>query len=235
MADSLSNTEPNSEVKVDPFSSLVLKCEKDLDPQDQLVLWWYSPTPPVRYQVEIELINVLIPYQKRERGMFCKQPEHRLRKLRRHCAAEGISLRMALSLRRHLIRRHNPNLSLRQLQLGTDEQVKEAARLYEAAVQDFLQRKEVDFYSEKEQKAHIRQHRQPGQPYPPTPDFVLKAPIRIRKYKMDRGNSNRTVIEELSVYCTWFQRFLHIFVIYFFYIIGALSYFCFFWRLQGLK
>jgi hypothetical protein len=199
------NSEPleeEVEEEADPFSSLVLKCRKDLDPQDQYVLWLYSPTPPVRYQSEIELINVLVPYQKRERGMFCKQPEHRLRKLRRHCAAERISLRVALSLRRHLMRRYNPNLSLPQLQLGTEEQVREAARLYEATVQDFLQRQKVEFYSEKEQKAHIRQNRQPGQPYPPTPDFVLKEPIRIRKYKMARGNTNRTVIEELSVYCT---------------------------------
>lgn len=200
MADS--NTEPDAGEEVDPFLSLVLKCERDPDPQDQRVLWWYSPTPPVRFQVEIELINDLVPYQKRERGMFCKQSEHRLRKLRRLCAMEHIPLRVALSLRRHLMRRYNPKMSLPQLQLGTDEQVREAARLYEAAVQNYLQMENVAFYSEKEQRTHIRQHRQPGQPSPPTPDFVLKEPIRIRKYKMARGNTTRTVIEEFSVYCT---------------------------------
>ena len=191
-----------------PFASLVLKCQYVPDPQDQLVLWWHSARPFIRYQVEVDLIKVLVPYEKRERGMFCKQPEHRLAKLRRICKAERIPLRVALSLRRHLIRRYNPNLSLSQLKLGTDSQVREAARLYEMAIQDFLLRESLSFYSETEQKEHIRRYRQPGQPYPPTPDFVLKEPIRIRKYRVPAGKNQkipvgeRIVIEELSVYCT---------------------------------
>jgi hypothetical protein len=184
-----------------PFINCVLRCQP-LPLDEQLILWWHSPIPPVPLSVEKELIDVLIPYHRRERGMFYKQSYRRKREVRRLCEVKKVSFRMALSLRRHHMKRLNPYLSLEQLHLGNDEIIRESARLFEVAVQEFLERNNVTFYSEDDQRAFIDQHRQPGQPSPPTPDFILKKPIRIRKYKKGRGNS-REIIEELSVSCMY--------------------------------
>jgi hypothetical protein len=145
---------------------------------------------------------VLVPYKKRERGMFRDQPEHRIRKIQRICESKRISFRTALSLRRHHMKRWNPGLGMHQLRLGVDDDIRESARLFEQAVQDFLRNSNVAFYSELEQKAHIRKHRKQGQPYPPTPDFILKEPILIKKYTAGRGRERR-VVEERAVCCTY--------------------------------
>lgn len=182
-----------------PFLNCVLRCPP-LPLDEQLILWWHSPVSPVPISVEKDLIDVLVPYHRRERGMFFKQSFHRKRELRRLCEIKKVNFRMALSLRRHHMKRLNPYLTLEQLHLGDEETIRESARLFEVAVQEFLERNNVTFYSEDDQRAYIEQHRQPGQPSPPTPDFILKKPIRIRKYKKSRGNS-REVIEERSVSC----------------------------------
>jgi hypothetical protein len=182
-----------------PFLSCVLHCQ-DLPVNEQLILWWHSQPSPIKFSVEKELIDYLIPYQRRERGMFFKQPFHRKRELRRICEVKRVPLRVALSLRRHHMKRLNPHLNLEQLHLGDDDTIRESARLFEVAVQEFLQRNSVTFYSEDDQRTYIEQHRQPGQPSPPTPDFILKKPIRIRKFKKGRGNT-KEIIEELSVSC----------------------------------
>jgi hypothetical protein len=185
----------------DPFSSLVLRCEEVPETDRHLRLLWNTTAAPVSLELEMELIDVLIPFKRRERGMYCNQPEHRIRKLRRICESKHVNIRVALSLRRHHMKRLNPNLSLAQLQLGTENEVRESARLFEVAVQQFLVRHDIAFYSEEQQKAHIREHRRPGQPFPPTPDFVLQQPIRIVKYK-NAGGNRRTIVEERSVCCT---------------------------------
>lgn len=182
-----------------PFLSYVLRCQP-VPFDEQLILWWHSPVPPVPLSVEKDLIDILIPYHRRERGMFFKQSFHRKRELRRLCETKKVNIRMALSLRRHHMRRLNPYLSLEQLHLGDEVTIRESARLFEVAVQEFIERYNVTFYSEEDQRAYIEQHRQPGQPSPPTPDFVLKKPIRISKYKKGRGNT-KEIIEEVSVSC----------------------------------
>jgi hypothetical protein len=182
-----------------PFTSYVLRCQ-DVPLNDQLILWWHSPTEPIPISIERELIDILVPYQRRERGMFYKQSYHRKRELRRICRVKQINIRMALSLRRHHMRRLNPHLTLEQLHLGTEDVIRESARLFEVSVEEFLLRHHVAFYSEQDQRAYINEHRPQGQPFPPTPDFILKQKIRIRKYKTPRGNK-REIIEELSVSC----------------------------------
>jgi hypothetical protein len=190
-----------------PFTSYVLRCQ-DMPLNDQFILWWHSPTEPVPLTVEKELIDILIPYQRRERGMFYKQSYHRKRELRHICEMKNVKIRMALSLRRHHMRRMNPHLTLEQLHLGSEDVIRESARLFEVAVQEFLQRHNVTFYSEHDQRVYSNEHRQPGQPSPPTPDFILKKPIRIRKYKKSRGHT-REIIDELSVSCTLRIFFQH--------------------------
>ena len=195
-------TERNDEDEVEnesPFLSYVLRCQP-VPLEEQLILWWHSPTPPVPLSVEKDFIDVLIPYKRRERGMFFKQSYHRKRELLRLCEVKRVNFRVALSLRRHHMKRLNPYLSLEQLGLGDDVTIRESARLFELAVQEFLERHHVTFYSEDDQRAYIEEHRQPGQPSPPTPDFILQKQIRIRKFKIGRGNA-RLIIEELSVSC----------------------------------
>lgn len=136
--------------------------------------------------------------------MFCTQPEFRVHKLRRITNAKKVPLSTALSLRRHHMKRLNPHIGgMQQLRLGSNDDIRESARLFEEAVEHFLRRQRVEFYSEQEQKAHVRKHRGPGAPYPPTPDFILKRPIRIKQFvlsgrrKGERGR--RTILQERSV------------------------------------
>ena len=182
-----------------PFGNCVLRCQS-VPIGEQQILWWHSPVAPVPLSVEKDLVDVLIMYHRRERGMFFKQSHHRKRELRRLCEIKKVNFRMALSLRRHHMKRLNPYLTLEQLHLGDEETIRESASLFEVAVQEFLERNNITFYSEDDQRTYIEQHRQPGQPTPPTPDFILKKPIRIRKYKSGRGNA-KEIIEELSVSC----------------------------------
>lgn len=196
-------TEEPSERIQDPFLCS-LRCKNDPDSRHHQVLWWHSPVPPIPLAVEMGLIGVLVPYQKREHGLFRDQPTHRIRQLQRLCESKDIALSTALSLRRHHMKRWNPNLGMSQLRLGSDDDIRESARLFEEAVHDYLRRSNVAFYAESEQKAHIRKHRQSGQPYPPTPDFILKEPIRIKTYVRGQGNDRR-VIQERSICCTYWK------------------------------
>ena len=202
----ITNNEPCERIQ-DPFTCS-LRCRTVPDSRHHRVLWWHSPVPPIPFHVEADLIPLLVPYQKRERGMFKDQPTHRIRKLERLCASKRVSMASVLSLRRHHMKRWNPNLGMHQLRLGSDDDIRESARLFEETIRDVLRRSNVAFYSESDQKEHIRKHRQPGQPYPPTPDFILREPIRIKTYVTvvgPGGRDNKRVIQERSVCCTYFR------------------------------
>jgi hypothetical protein len=185
----------------EPFS-YSLRCKDVPDSTRHLVLWWRSTSDPIPFDIEEELIDVLVPYKQKERGMFRDQPTHRVQKLERICRAKHVSVRTALSLRRHHMKRYNPGLGMHQLRLGNDNDVRKSAELFELAVQEFLDRENVGFYSETEQKAYIEKHRPPGEPFPLTPDFILKSPIRIKQYTGPEGQvKNRRVVQEMSVNC----------------------------------
>lgn len=183
---------------VDPFPC-ALRC-KQVQDQPQ-VLWWHSPVPPVKMSVEEGLIDKLVPYQSKERGMFKSQPPHRLQKLRRLCGSNNrISLMAALSLRRHHMKKYSPRLNMTQLRLGDRNDINESARLFEEAVEDFLKRSNVAFYTESDQKSHIARHKKQDEPYPPTPDFILKEPLHIKQYSAN-GGKKRVIVRERSVCC----------------------------------
>jgi hypothetical protein len=182
-----------------PYS---LRCKDVPDSTRHRVLWWRSTSDPIPFEIEEGLIDVLVPYKQKERGMFRDQPKHRVQKLIRICRSKQISVRTALSLRRHHMKRYNPGLGMHQLRLGNDNDVRKSAELFELAVQEFLNREKVGFYSETEQKAYIEKHRPPGEPFPLTPDFILKSPIRIKQYTGPEGQvKNRRVVQERSVNC----------------------------------
>ena len=176
-----------------------LHCQTVPDQRQQKVLWWFSPARAVPTDVERALTPLLVPYRAQERGMFKTQSVHRLRQVKDACRQHQIDLRAALSLRRHLMRQHNPHLSLPQLGLGSNGDVNEAAYVFEEAVRKELERCKVDFYAEDEQKRYIQEHKTPDMPYPPTPDFIFKKTVRIKKYFTRK--KQRSVLTERSINC----------------------------------
>lgn len=172
------------------------------------ILWWHSPAVPIKFEVELALEPVLVPYEHREWGMFKSQPQYRIQQLRRTCQQYHIPLTTALSLRRHLMKRYNPKLGMSKLQLGNEEDINRSAHLFEKAVQVFLERNRVPFYPEEMQRDHIRNCKPANVPYPPTPDFVMRRPLIIKKYIMK--NTKRLIIEEFSVNCESRHDCLHL-------------------------
>jgi hypothetical protein len=188
---------------IDPFPC-TLRCKSIPDPNHHRVLCWHSPVSPLQVLVEEGLIDTLVPYRRNERGMYREQPTHRVHKLRRACGTKGVSVEAALSLRRHHMKAHNPHLTMGQLRLGSDDNIRESARLFEQAVADFLRLQKIPVYSESEQKAHIQKNRQPNIPYPPTPDFILHEPLRIKTYtdsEIQHGEKKRRILQEMTVHC----------------------------------
>jgi len=179
-----------------------LRCEAVDDVRQQAAIWWFSPARPVPVAVETALEPILVPYEKKERGMFRTQSSHRLRQLHQACRKNNVPITTALSLRRHFIKRYNPNETMAKLGLGSYEMIDGAARVFELAVQKQLEELDVEFYSEADQRRCIKQNKPPDQLAPPTPDFVLKKTLRIKTYYMDMRRSKRRMITERAVNCT---------------------------------
>ena len=191
----------------DPFY-FALKCKPSDQPR---LLWWHSPDKHLALATEESMIDVLVKWKKSERGMMKSQPAFRLDQVRKLCRVKGVPIRQALSLRRHHMKRFNPGLRMGQMQLGKEDDVRESARLFEEAVQQFLVSQDVAFWSEGHHKKHIRKHRKEGDPFPPTPDFILQEQVRVQRYTYAphrKGNNNnnnkghddkRTVVEQRSI------------------------------------
>ena len=177
-----------------------LRCQTVSDPQQQSVVWWLSPARPVPTAVELALTPILVPYKSRERGMFKTQSGKRLRQVQHACREHRIPISSALSLRRHLMRQYNPHVPMARLGLGKFEDVIGAARVFEESVQKELVKLTVEFYAEEEQKRYIQEHKQPEMPFPPTPDFILKKSVLVKKYFM--RHQKRRVVVERSINCT---------------------------------
>lgn len=184
-----------------------LRCESVDDVRQQAIVWWFSPARPIPIAVETELEPILVPYEKKERGMFRNQSRHRLRQLRQACGRYSIPITTALSLRRHIMKRYHPDQTMAKLGLGSYEMINGAAREFEKAVQKQLEELNVEFYSEAEQRRCINRNKPPDLPAPPTPDFVLKKTVRIKTYYMTRRRGKRRMIAERSVNCTLFNLF----------------------------
>ena len=163
-----------------------LTCRNVPDATLHRILWWESTTPPIPYQAEEALIPKLVMYGNKERGMFLKQPAQRLRKLRKLCQQHHVPLPAALSLRRHHIKLRNTSLNMTQLGLGNVKDINASAQVFENAVAECLQRNQVQFYSEAEQRAYSKQHKPPNDKrFPVTPDFILQEPLRIKVFHYD--------------------------------------------------
>uniref|UniRef100_A0A6U3TC93 Uncharacterized protein n=1 Tax=Ditylum brightwellii TaxID=49249 RepID=A0A6U3TC93_9STRA len=185
-----------------------------------IVLHWPSPNPPVPLQSEESLLPLLLIHhslpqhgqQRKECGMMCQQPPSRLPPIIQYCRANNIQLTQALSLRRHHISASNPFIGMEQLGLGSYKDIRESARLFEDCVEHYLKKNNIKYWTEKEQKSrhYARVNRSRGRgggrgrswrgdrplPSPPTPDFLLKNPVRLsnQPYTTDFDIDNKPQI-----------------------------------------
>jgi hypothetical protein len=90
-----------------------------------------------------------------------------------------MTLLQSLSLRRHHLKLQNPKLSMSALRLGSEDDIKEAARLFECCVDVYLRRHNIPFITENEHKSRYKQSITPTMKrsgivkQPPTPDFMI--------------------------------------------------------------
>jgi hypothetical protein len=182
----------------DPFPSSQ-RCRPVDDTDTLKVLWWHSPDPFVPLATEEAMLPNLMRWKGTEKGMMKNQPVFRLAPIQILCRQQNVPLLTALSLRRHHIKRYHPNRSMSSLQLGKEDDIKQSAALFEQAVERALREfHKVSLWSESEQKAHIRQNRKEGEPYPPTPDFILQQPLLVKKHIEKK---HRRVIDEEIISC----------------------------------
>jgi hypothetical protein len=167
-----------------------LQCKEIENPD---ILWWHSPESYIPLATEASMIDVLVKWKKTERGMMKSQPGFRVNQIRKLCKTTGVPISQAASLRRHHMKRFNPTLAMSRLQLGNEEDIRESARLFEVAVDGFLRAQNVPFWTEEEHKDHISKHRKDGDPFPPTPDFILKQQVLLKKC---RDLNRKSAVEE---------------------------------------
>ena len=143
--------------------------------------WKASPQAhhPV-IEAEEALLPQLLKYGKKERGMFRTKPSWLVERVEQLCHQNGIDLIQALSLRRTHMRLLNPGMDMSKLHLGSNDNVRASAALFEEAVEDYLHSQDVPFMTEEEQKAAHKQKNGTYAKTPPTPDFVFPNPTRLR-------------------------------------------------------
>jgi hypothetical protein len=163
------------------------------------VLWWNSPVDHVPIASEEAMIDVLVKWKKTERGMIKDQPPFRLAQIRKqlHHQAPSMTLAQASSLRRHHMKQWNPKKPMSFLRLGKDEDIRNCAAAFEHAVECFLRKCHVEYWTEEEQKRRFADKiKQGGKLF--TPDFLLPEEIVLKKV---RGHGNDLqILEERTIH-----------------------------------
>ena len=216
-SDSGEGTAFAASLRCQPYDPTVAVVDKNKLP----LLEWYSPAPFLPLATEEALLPTLMKYKKKEGGMFRNQPPYRQHQVRKLCRHTNVPLLTALSLRRHHIKNNNPaKKRMSELRLGQESDIKKSADLLEQAVEDMLRaRQKVAIWTERDQKVHIRAYlkENPGNAFPPTPDFIFQKPVLAQKYYYDQKSfSNhqkkkrqrcrrhrRVVVEERVISCTY--------------------------------
>lgn len=143
------------------------------EPQPLVLSWPRWALLPL--EAEEGLLRVLLHWPN-ERGMMRDQPEWRVRKLAHAVRRVGaLSTLQATSLRRHHIRAAHPYVPSARLGLGADADIRAAATLFEEALGRHLAQAGVVYEDEPAQRRRGGAA-QPGG----TPDFLLRAPLRLR-------------------------------------------------------
>lgn len=134
--------------------------------------------------------KILIHWGKNERGMWLHQPQFRMDKIMRHLrasrdSAPQLTLIQALSLRRHHMKLLNPRLTMEQLKLGSFDDIKAAADVFETCIEDHLRSLNINFMNEKEQRRRFNTKKQKS---PLTPDFLLiNGDCRVKLSSADKS------------------------------------------------
>ena len=144
------------------------------------VLHWESPNSHPAVEAEEAMLKQLIKYGKKERGMFRTKPAWLVERVGQLCRYNGIDLIQALSLRRTHMKLLNPMMDMAKLQLGSNDNVRASAALFEEAVEDYLHAQDVPFITEEEQQRAHKKENGIHTKTPPTPDFIFPRPIRLR-------------------------------------------------------
>jgi len=137
------------------------------------------------------MLPTLIHWGQSERGMMKDQPPFRLQKVQTMLSTiqkqrrttkstsattsnnnVSISLIQSLSYRRNQLKYLNPRLSMQQLRLGNDEDIKGAATQFERCVETYLRKQNIPFLQEWQQKKITRAAGLVNDP--PSPDFMIK-------------------------------------------------------------
>lgn len=144
---------------------------------------WLDPhSHYIPLQEEERLLPSLLHWGKSERGMMKDQPPFRLKKIQKLLLGEEINnnnnhrcmtLLQSLSLRRTHLKHLQPRLSMPQLKLGSEADIRHSAAIFEQVVQNYLRRCNVleCFMTEEDQR---RMNRKRGGRMPPSPDFRVR-------------------------------------------------------------
>jgi hypothetical protein len=151
------------------------------NPKTRVLTWPSSPFHPIPLHVEQSAESVLVRWPQSERGMLRTQPDFRRQQIQLWCSRNpGVTWEQALSLRRHLLKHYHPYKTMEQLELGSDADIRESARLFEVAIAEWLTRNAVPFISEAEQRLHRNRH-------DGTPDFLFDPPITMMRHHRSHG------------------------------------------------
>ena len=143
---------------------------------DPNMLRWKSTEPHVPLAAEEDMLQVILRWGEKERGMLRDQPPFRQAEIQKRCKRNRIHVSQACSLRRHHMSLLNPYKSKEELRLGSTQDIRASAALFEQAIAAFLRRRHIAYLSEQEQKAEF-QRTHPGELVKGTPDFKLKDPV----------------------------------------------------------
>eukprot|EP00543_Licmophora_paradoxa_P019191 CAMPEP_0202462178 /NCGR_PEP_ID=MMETSP1360-20130828/52865_1 /ASSEMBLY_ACC=CAM_ASM_000848 /TAXON_ID=515479 /ORGANISM="Licmophora paradoxa, Strain CCMP2313" /LENGTH=253 /DNA_ID=CAMNT_0049084527 /DNA_START=36 /DNA_END=793 /DNA_ORIENTATION=+ len=141
--------------------------------KNETFLEWQSESDYVLSSNEVAMLDTLIRGGKKERGMMKDHPGWRRTNTKKMCEKMGMTISQSCSLRRHHIRLLNPYIPLPNLRLGTEENVRISASLFENCVARYLNQQRVQFWDEDTQKLKFPNNRF-------TPDFLLKKPIQLK-------------------------------------------------------
>lgn len=158
---------------------------------DQLqknILPWPRMRPIVLQKSEDMLLPLLLKYGAKENGMMCKQPAHRVQKIYDACKKHDIGIDQALSLRRTHMMNMN-QFKRHRLNLGTLDNIKDSANIFEDIVKTYLICHSIAFWTEEEQKNRV----QNGTPLGPTPDFLFQNEVQLQ------------ISDQLSVPIFWLE------------------------------
>lgn len=178
------------DMATDGSATATIPASSSQRPPPNMVLYWDSPSdfvPLAQEQIMVDLI--LERHGKSERGMLKDKPPHVVSKFQRLLAQKAPAMTMAqfASLRRHHIKRLNFFKTMPALRLGEEQDSRESARLFEVAVETFLRREQILFWSEPEQ---TRMAAQQNRPLVGTPDFLLRGPVLLKKTRRVTSRSS---------------------------------------------